>query len=311
MARTRKGAGARSKSQAEKSQSSEIKRLNKRARDLLSKAGKSVKDVRHEVSLLKRAGIVASRINARSYVPTRYMLRKLEDNRDILSGEVIAVKAPKSVRQKYREKGIYEERGNALIVPREYANQRTRIQRGLVEISRSLRMGEEVRLVLPFKATDMETVAHKLMDDPTLDGMKREDELFGFRLFGHNMNTIGFPSSEDMANYILTHYAHLFSGKSGREGVKHFELFRFKANDSQLSEPPESGKRYTPRKHPNRERDFFVNKRLQRDAARKAKQREKETPEDRQRRLDEQRERSRRNRQEKFRRRIERDSGLE
>lgn len=292
MPRVKKGAGRRRASQGLKDVKTTIADAKKRARELLKKAGRDVRSVRHDVSELKKSGLVAKRVNVRSYLPSKYMLRKIEQNRDVLSGEMIAVRAPKTVRQKYTSKGIFEQRGSTLIIPREYANQRTRINRGLVEISRELRMGEEIRLVLPFKAADMEGIARKLIAvDPSLNGMKRADELFGFRLFGHNMNTIGFPDVEEFANYILTHYAHLFSGKNGRESVKHFEVFRFKSRNSQLSESEESGRIYTPRKSKKERggKDFVFRKRLERDAARKRKQRERETQPQRKKRIEEQR----------------------
>jgi hypothetical protein len=229
------------------------------------------------------------------------MLRKIEQNRDILSGEAVAVPASKTIRQKYT--GIFEPRGSRLIVPREYSNQKTRITRGMVELRRELRMGEEVRLVLPFRAADMETVAHKLLDDPTLNGMKRGNELFGFRLFGHNMNTIGFPSTEELANYILRNYAHLFSGKDGREGVKHFQLFRFRVPRSQLREGPEDQKTYA---RPEAQGIQRTGKSLcysQAFRARRntqAKKREKETPAERAKRIEAQRIRQRQHRQRKW-----------
>ena len=187
------------------------------------------------------------------------------------------------------------------MVPKEYANQRTKISRGLVEITRPLAMGEEIRLILPFKATDMEGVANKLKTDPTLDGMKNPDELFGFRLFGHNMATIGFPDANELADYILTRYAHLFSGKNGSAAVKNFILFRFKSRDSQLMEADEAQQIYDRRKTKKRyNNEWSEERKRKRDAMRKAKQRERETPEQRKKRLDEQRLRSARNRQRKW-----------
>lgn len=279
----------------------QIKQAKAKAKELLKKAGRDVRSVRHDVAALKKSGLVSKRVDVRHYIPTKYMLRKIEKNRDVLSGEMIAVRAPRKVRDQYVHKGIFEQRGSTLIVPREYKNQRTRINRGLVEISRELRMGEETRLILPFKATDMEGIAKGLLSDPTLNGMKRPDELFGFRLFGHNMATIGFPDVQEFANYILTHYAHLFSGKNGREGVKHFEMFRFKSRNSQMTPGPEDERQYTPRpRKKGPQKDFIIRKRLQRDAARKAKTRERENPEQRKRRLEEQRLRQARLRQRKW-----------
>lgn len=302
MKRTRKGARGSSPSQDVKDAKQTAQEHRKHARELLKKAGKNVREVRHEVSQLKKAGLVAKHLDVRKYQPTRYMLRKLKENADILSGKAVAVRAPKSIRKKYVEKGIFEQRGGSLIVPREYQNQKTRIARGMVEISRELRMGEERRLILPFKATDMENLANKLAANPDLDKMKRPDELFGFRLFGHNMNTIGFPSAEELAEYILTRYSHLFSGKNGREGVKHFELLRFRSKNSQMQHLPESERVFTPRRRDTRrpEKDFIIKKRLERDRLRKAKQRERETPEQRKKRLDAQRIRQAQYRQRKF-----------
>lgn len=277
----------------------ETRRLDKAARELLQKSGKSIREVRGEVAKLKKAGLVSQRVDARSYVPTRYMLTKLRKNADVLRGEVETVKAPKDIRKKYVEKGLFEQRGSVLVVPKEYHNQRTKIKRGLVEISRPLGYGEERRVILPFKATDMEAVANKLRDDPTLDGLKEPDELFGFRLFGHNMATIGFPDADELADYILTRYQHLFSGKNGREAVKHFVLFRFKSRDSQLSDAPQDGKVYHPRKR-TPQSDWYADRKRKAAAMRKKKAREKETPEQRQIRLDKQRIRSAQNRQRKF-----------
>lgn len=300
MPPSKKGAGKARGSQQLKDTQQQIRAAKKRARELLKKANRDVRSVRHDVSALKKSGMVSKRVDVRRYLPTKYMLRKIEQNRDILSGEAVAVSAPKTVREKYT--GIFEPRGSHLIVPREFENQKTRISRGMVELRRDLRMGEEVRLILPFKATDMEAIANKLLADPTLNGMKRGNELFGFRLFGHNMNTIGFPNTEELADYILRNYAHLFSGKNGREGVKHFQLFRFRSRRSQMKEGPSDEKTYSPRRkeYSGRERDFIIKKRLERDAARKAKQRARENPEQRRQRLAAQRIRQAQLRQRKW-----------
>ncbi len=293
--RTRKGAASAGESQVAK----EVRRLNKEVRHLLANARKDIRQVRGEVSQLKKVGIVSKRIDARNYIPSKYMLSKLRKNADVLSGDVIAVPAKAKVRKAYVSKGLFEQRGGSLIVPREYANQRTRINRGMVELTRSLAMGEERKLILPFKPADMEGVAHRLQDDPTLDGMKQPDELFGFRLYGHNMNTIGFPTAEELADYILKNYAHLFNNKNGKSAVKHFQLIRFRARHSQLSDAPEEGRIYTPRKK-RPQNDWQYNRKLQRDAARKAEQRDRETPEEYEKRILSQRARSAKNRQQKF-----------
>jgi hypothetical protein len=45
------------------------------------------------------------------------MLKKIEQNADVLRGEMVAVKAPKKVREKYTHKGIFEQRGSTSLFP--------------------------------------------------------------------------------------------------------------------------------------------------------------------------------------------------
>lgn len=292
MPRTRKGAGKGRPSQDVKSVNQDVRALQKQARELLRKSGLNLREFRKDVNALKKAGVVSSRYDVKEHRPTKYMVRKLKRFSDVLRGEVVPVPAPKEVRQRYRDTGTFEERGRFLMVPKESASQTTQISRGLVEVVHQLRMGEQHRIILPFKASNMEAIAYRLKEDPTLGGLKRPNELFGFRLFGHNMNTIGFPDAESLADYILQRYGHLFRGNSGREGVKHFELFRFRSKRSQLPAAPEGEKIYAPRgkKRPPRERDFLREKRLQRDAARKKRARKQETQAQHDRRLQYQRE---------------------
>jgi hypothetical protein len=261
---------------------------------LLAKAGRSIREVRHDVSILKQAGIVSKRINAASYRPTKYILNKIKKNADILRGEVVAVKAPKAVRDLYSEKGVFEQRGSVLIVPKESAKQKTRIARGLVEVQRPLGNGEETRVILPYKLTDMAALATRLETDPTLDGLKRPDDLFGFRLYGHNMQTFGFPDAQELGEYIKHRYAHLFKAQAGRNAIKHFILFRFRSDRSTMNESD------LPKTlHPKRPRpiDGYLRElKRDKDKKKKARARAKETPETRDKRLAEQRLRSARNR---------------
>src|SRR5579859_2152390 len=129
----------------------QVAAAKKKSRELLKKQNKDIRVVRHEVSTLKKSGIVSKRIKAGSYFPSKYMLKKIEKNRDILEGKAYAVRASKLVRKKYEHK--FESRGGSLIVPQEFKEQRTRITRGLVEVSRELKNGQEVRIILPYKPT--------------------------------------------------------------------------------------------------------------------------------------------------------------
>lgn len=300
MSRSSKGAGSKASRQAVKDVNVDIKAIREKSRQLLAKVGKDIRAVRKDVSTLKKSGLVSKRVNAASYFPTKYMLNKIEKNRDVISGEAVAVRASKDVRSKYVNKGLFEQRGSSLIVPKEYSNQKTRISRGMVEISRPLKRGEERRLILPFKATDMEQVATKMLENPEFENMKEPDELFGFRMYGHTMETFGFPNLEMFAEYVLQNYKHMFKGKKGKEGVKHFELVRFKNNTSLVPEGPQEAKFYSPRPPRTKTQDWLYHQKMQRLANKKRKDRAKETEAERKARLEYQRQYAARKRQAKF-----------
>jgi hypothetical protein len=300
MARNKKRGGSAPSNTGMKDAQTLVRDARKRAQELLKKAGLNVKDVRRDVRTLQKAGLASARLDVKHYQPSRYMISKLKRNVDIITGKAVAIVAPKDIRQKYAATGTFEERYGKLIVPRDYEHQRTRISRGLVEVTGRLKWGDERRIILPFKAADMQDVAFKLQTDPTLEGLKNPDELFGFRLFGHSMATFGFPDAAMLADYILTHYAHLFKGNNGREGIRHFELIRFKSRGSRLEDGPESEKIYAPRKKPKPVKDWLYNRQLRKDALRKRRERDKETAQEKAERVEKQRIRQAILRQRKF-----------
>lgn len=280
----------------------QIKEAKAKAKALLAKANTDIRAVRRDVAALKRAGIVSKRIDVRSYQPSRYMLNKIKQNADILKGDAIAVKAAPAVRKKYREAGTFETRGATIIVPKDRANQRAKISRGLIETITRLKNGEERKIILPFKGKDLKDIAERLATDESLNGLKDPLELFGARIFGHNMSSgFGFPDADELANYILTNYNHLFSGKNAQAALQNFELVRFVADDSTMSQGPSDNKSIDD-EYRNRNKQgnqWAIEQRKKRQALRKQKMRSKETPEQTTRRLAEQRERSRRNRENK------------
>lgn len=278
----------------------QVKAAKAKAKALLKAANKDIRTVRSEVAALKKAGIVSKRIDVRSYQPSKYMLQKIKRNADIIKGEAIAVKAPKPIRDKYKEAGTFEIRGGAIIVSKDKANQRAKISRGLVETITRLRNGEERKIILPFKGKDLKDIAERLATDESLGGLKDPLELFGARIFGHNIaGGFGFPDADELGNYILRNYNHLFSGKNSKAALRNFELVRFVADDSMMQEG-DSANRIVDDEYKRRNKQgnqWAINRRKERDKLRKAARREKETPEKREKRLAKQRERSRRNRE--------------
>jgi len=276
----------------------QIKAARAKAKALMKKANTDIRAVRSQVSALKKAGIVSKRIDARTYNPSAYMLRKIKQNKDVLSGEAIAVKAAKDIREKYRSAGTFEIRGSVIIVPKDRANQTAKIRRGLVETRTRLKNGEERKVILPFRGKDLQDIAERLKEDESLDGLKDPLELFGARLFGHNLSGgFGFPDSFELGKYILQNYNHLFSGKNAQAALRNFELVRFVADDSMMQEKGGGIVDDEFRRRNKQGNQWAINRRKERDAMRKAIRREKESDQQRQKRLDEQKERSRRNRE--------------
>lgn len=255
----------------------------------------ALREFRSKVAKLKAKGIVSAKVDARSQKATKYMRAKVRKFEDVLSGEAIAVKAKKAVREKYTSAGVFGERGSFLIVPKEHKNSRARIKKGrdLVEIVTPLKYGEEREVVLPFKASNMLDLAQKLEANP-IDDLKKGDEQFAFRLFGHNSRK-AFVDNGEFVDHVLRNYRHLFSGKSGGQAIKHLSIIKFKGPVEAIPPAPEDGKIYDkPRRidadGKNRGRKGTYER--QRDKARarkKAERRAKETPEQKQTRLEKQR----------------------
>lgn len=273
--------------------------------------GQELKSFRSAVAKLKSKGIVSKRVDARSQAATRYMRSKVRSFSDVLEGRTLAVKASKEIRQKYIDAGVFQARGSFLIVPKEDARSRARIKKGrdLVEITTPLNWGQEHEVVLPFKATNMMDLANRIAENPNFDELKRPDEQFAFRLFGHNSRK-AFVNGQEFADHVLRNYQHLFSGKKGMQAIKHLSVIRFKGYGDEVpfadegspyyEEPKYSNRRKIDRKGRNSGRDTFLNQRKKKDANRKAKARASESPSQRTKRLAEQRQRSARNRQRKF-----------
>lgn len=256
-------------------------------------SGQDLKKFRSDVAALKRKGIVSSKVDARKQGATKYMRAKVRKYQDVLNGTAIAVPAPKSVRDKYVEKGVLEARGKMLIAPREFENQRARLRKGLVQVSRKLKNGTEEYVILPFRPVDMPDLIQQLKSDPSLDGLKNPDEFFAFRLFGHNA-VDAFPDMEDLANHVEQNYKHLFNGSASVDAVKHITFQRFKSAGNKLQPNPNPGSEpklstYMPRtnstgRNANASGTYEDNKKRV-AAAKKAKARASETPAERAARL--------------------------
>lgn len=256
----------------------------------------ALKEFRSKVAKLKKKGIVSAKVDARSQRATKYMRAKVRKFEDVLSGEAIAVKAKKNVREKYTSSGVFAERGSFLIVPKEHEKSRARIKKGkdLVEIITPLKWGEEREVVLPFKATNMLDLAHKLQANPNIDDLKKGDEQFAFRLFGHNSRK-AFVDHQEFADHVLRNYKHLFSNTKGQPAIRHLSVIRFKGYGDEIPDSEETPIYDKPRRMDASGRNSgrlgtYERQKLKKRAADKRKRRANETPEQREIRLAKQRE---------------------
>lgn len=268
---------------------------NKRSNKPKGLDKQALKDFRSKVAKLKKKGIVSAKVDARSQKATKYMLAKVRKYSDVLSGESIAVKATKEVRQKYTEAGIFKERGSFLIVPKEHEKSRAKIKKGrdMVEITTPLKFGEEREVVLPFKATNMMELAQRISEDPNFDDLKKSDEQFAFRLFGHNSRK-AFVDAEEFADHVLRNYQHLFKDTKGRPAIRHLSVIRFKGYADAIPESQEPRFYDKPKRMDASGRNSgrlgtYERQRNAVRAAKKRKARERETPEARAKRLEKQR----------------------
>lgn len=231
---------------------------------------------RSSVAALKKKGIVSPRVDARSQAPTKYMRAKVRKFNDVLEGRAIAVKAPKQIREQYTSKGLLEERGAFLITGKEFSNQRARLRRGLVQVIRPLKNGQEEYLILPWKANDLIDLVEKLKDDPdALDRQMMPGEYLSFRLFGHNSTEV-FGDTAELTEAMKHYLARL---GTRQDVVKHITFQRYRGplretdrgnfvNPLRGKEPLVPYNSNKP-KDKNRPKDFYD---LQRDRRRAAKQ---------------------------------------
>ena len=269
-------------------------------------SGQALKDFRHSVAVLKRKGLVSKRVDARSQNATRYMRQKVRDLTPVIEGNAIAVKAPKAVRQQYKDSGVLDVKYNRVIAPKEFSNQRARLTRGMVQMVRPLKNGREEYVILPFKPTTANELLERLITDPSLDGLKDDTEFFSFRLYGHNSNEALFTAKE-MGEYLQKY--RVLQGRNSRDAIKHLTFQRFRHNADQSSDEPNPNESHEPKivhkraddtgrnSGRRKERGTYARQLRAKNATRVAKQRASETPAKREKRLAAERIRSAQRRQ--------------
>lgn len=224
-----------------------LKEIRKHQRELLKRQGQTIREFRKEVSALKKAGVVSKRTNAALQEPTKYMRAKVRKFYDVIVGTHIPVRAKPNIRYDYSSKGIFEERGAFLMVPKETAKTKATLDKlGRITIKEQISQKTITRsavymdkIVLPFSATDMLDLANKLEKDPTIPSELDGNHQYAFSLFGHRSSK-AFVDKQELITHIRDKYKHLFDGRSGHQAVKHFYLFTFSGGSSDIPETGEA-----------------------------------------------------------------------
>jgi hypothetical protein len=283
-----------------------VRAVRARSKELLRRAELDVKSYKHQLSVLKKQGIVAKRIKPRSHKPTHYMIKKLKQFRGVATGHELAVPvskiSPHRARQ-YTEKGIASRIGKFLVIPKTAAKQKADVYKGHIRTTTELRRGQEEVIKFPSRLDDMHDVLNWLVEnEQMINELKGPKGQLGFQLSGHN-SRVGLANVKELISYLHKYdgsdprlRGNIFNGSSKRI-VTEFVLIRFrpgKGSNVPEMEPYYGVKRYSrgrgkDRKDQRRGEEY----RRERERDRKARQRLSEDTQAHERRLSIQRERDR------------------
>lgn len=273
MSRSKRPSNNHAKSQDVKDVVRELKLIRQHARDILKSQGKTIREFRKEAAVLKKLGIISKRTDIRKLEPTRYRRSQLRRNFDFIVGTAIPVKAPKDVREKYVEKGLFKSRGRFLVVPAEHKDMKAKIRKGVLETT--VPIGPRVKMrsiILPYNAADLLDLANRIEHDPNIASELDGVDQYAFSLFGHTSH-VGFQTKADLVEYIKLRYRHLFSGENGHMAVKHFKLVTYTTGTLNPPEIPAEEKFYTKRGSNRSDESWGKQQSLKRHAIREKKRR--------------------------------------
>lgn len=214
-----------------------VRAIRARSKELLRRAQLDVKQYKHQLSILKKQGIVAKRIQPRSHRPTRYMLKKLKQFRGVAVGHELAVPISKmSIHRarQYTEKGIAERIGKFLIVPKTAVRQKADIYKGRIRMTTELKRGQEEVIKFGTRLEDMHDVLNWLKEhEQMVNELKGPKGQLGFQIGGHN-SRVGLANVKELIKYLQKYdgsdprlRGNIFNG-SGHKIVTEFVIIRFR-----------------------------------------------------------------------------------
>lgn len=187
-----------------------------------------LKAYRHNLSVLKKKGVVPKSVDARSQKITRHYKEQIKKNLAIIEGRETTVKLNPEKLQEYKQGG-HRAVGKNRVVIQKHEGEKVHVSHGEVYVTRALRNGEIQRVVLP---VSFDRLSHWIdgNDDPYLEALKNNNEQFAFRYFGNN-SVSTFNTFETMRRQF-EHYKS-FTGAIGQPNkeqqiLQHLEVVRIK-----------------------------------------------------------------------------------
>lgn len=165
----------------------DLKRRVRKAINTPSQTGAQARAFRSQVSRLKKSGLIPKSVDARSAsVETRVGKASLDSivkrNQAVARGEKVAVKVPKNKLKAFREAGYKTSKGRVIYDVDESVQ--IKAKRG--GISRTSKNGiERIEIPVPYHNLE-EWIEAVKKNRAAIDAMKKREEFFAFRFFGHN-----------------------------------------------------------------------------------------------------------------------------
>lgn len=165
--------------------------------------GEALRQFRHKVSQLKKAGGVSKRVNARSQLPTRYMTSKVKRLEPVLRGEAALVPRKKLRPDILADYERTHGREGRNVVIRKQPSEKLHVRRGMPELERLLADTGERRVVqrripIPVDINNFDEFISDLENNPDKWETKRGGYppwVFGFTLNGGRSNQLFVEAS--------------------------------------------------------------------------------------------------------------------
>lgn len=174
------------------------KQLRAQARELERQRKAGLKQFRHDIAILKRAGIVSKKTDARKVQVSRHFNKLRKDFASVLKGEAKAVKVNKAAAAKYKAMG-FAVQGHRVAMVKQAEGSRFFFSPKTGEIRERFptARGIATKVVFPIPFEGMQAYLDELATGE-VDTLKTRHEYWAFELYG-NRSFDAFPNAKAAA----------------------------------------------------------------------------------------------------------------